>query len=202
MKIIHGDGYSKDELEGFKSTIHDNLLTSMRAVVSAMTTLGIGYANQSNEAHADAILKYPTPIPQGNCLPGELVIAVKELWDDGGVQECLKRAYEYQLNDSAPYFFGEMGRILDANYVPHEQDVLRSRVQTTGIIETNFRVDKLIYRMVDVGGQRSERRKWIQCFDDVQAILFICALSGYDMTLFEDNKTVSECPSSLIAVVK
>ena len=95
-----------------------------------------------------------------------------------------------------------MGRILDANYVPHEQDVLRSRVQTTGIIETNFRVDKLIYRMVDVGGQRSERRKWIQCFDDVQAILFICALSGYDMTLFEDNKTVSECPSSLIAVVK
>ena len=43
--------------------------------------------------------------------------------------------------------------------------------------------------MVDVGGQRSERRKWIQCFDDVRAVLFICALSGYDMTLFEDNKT-------------
>ena len=75
--------------------------------------------------------------------------------------------------------------------MPSEQDVLRSRVVTTGIIETTFRVNKLIYRMVDVGGQRSERRKWIQCFDDVRAVLFICALSGYDMTLFEDNKTVS-----------
>ena len=83
-----------------------------------------------------------------------------------------------------------MGRILTADYLPNEQDVLRSRVQTTGIIETSFRVNKLIYRMVDVGGQRSERRKWIQCFDDVRAVLFICALSGYDMTLFEDGKTV------------
>ena len=44
---------------------------------------------------------------------------------------------------------------------------------------------------MDVGGQRSERRKWIQCFDDVKAVLFVCALSGYDMTLFEDGKTVS-----------
>lgn len=48
-----------------------------------------------------------------------------------------------------------------------------------------------VHRVVDVGGQRSERRKWIQCFDDVRAVLFVCALSGYDMTLFEDGKTVS-----------
>ena len=83
-----------------------------------------------------------------------------------------------------------MDRILAANYLPNEQDVLRCRVVTTGIIETSFRVNKLIYRMVDVGGARSERRKWIQCFDNVAAILFISGLSGYDMTLFEDGKTV------------
>jgi hypothetical protein len=68
------------------------------------------------------------------------------------------------------------------------QDVLRARVRTTGIIETTFRYRDLIYRMFDVGGQRSERRKWIQCFDDVTAVIFVMALSGYDMKLFEDQE--------------
>ena len=46
-------------------------------------------------------------------------------------------------------------------------------------------------RIVDVGGVRSERRKWIHGFDDVKAVLFVAALSGYDMTLNEDGTTVS-----------
>jgi len=43
--------------------------------------------------------------------------------------------------------------------------------------------------MVDVGGQRSERRKWLNCFVDISAVLFLVALNEYDMVLEEDNKT-------------
>ncbi|CAM9909503.1 unnamed protein product, partial [Choristocarpus tenellus] len=43
------------------------------------------------------------------------------------------------------------------------------------------------YSLVDVGGQRSERRKWMHCFDDVKAIVFLVGLSGYHQVLFEDN---------------
>ena len=43
--------------------------------------------------------------------------------------------------------------------------------------------------MVDVGGQRSERRKWIQCFDNVTSVLFIISLSEFNQVLIEDNLT-------------
>ncbi|KAG2233323.1 hypothetical protein INT48_007759 [Thamnidium elegans] len=45
----------------------------------------------------------------------------------------------------------------------------------------------LTYRMFDVGGQRSERKKWIHCFENVTAILFVVAISGYDQCLIEDR---------------
>jgi hypothetical protein len=43
--------------------------------------------------------------------------------------------------------------------------------------------------MVDVGGQRNERRKWIHCFDDVTAVIFVTSLSEYDQKLAEDDTT-------------
>lgn len=48
-------------------------------------------------------------------------------------------------------------------------------------------------RMVDVGGQRSERKKWIHCFEGVTAIVFCVALSAYDLVLAEDEEMVIYC---------
>lgn len=47
-----------------------------------------------------------------------------------------------------------------------------------------------IVRMVDVGGQRSERRKWIHCFENVTSIMFLVALSEYDQVLVESDNEV------------
>ena len=82
-----------------------------------------------------------------------------------------------------------MDKILDHSYTPNEQDVLHSRIQTTEIVETTFTSGNITYQLFDVGGQQSERRKWLHCFDDVKAVLFVAALSGYDMTLTEDGTT-------------
>ena len=45
--------------------------------------------------------------------------------------------------------------------------------------------------MFDVGGQRSERKKWVHCFEGVHCLLFVAALSGYDQCLVEDKTAVS-----------
>ena len=188
MKIIHGDGYSTDELNSFISIIHGNLLTSMAETIKAMDKLNITLHNPSSKLCASEIVNFPTPVQY---IPANIGEKMKLLWQDDGFQECLKRAIEYQLShgDSAPYYFQRMNKILDPSYTPDQQDVLQSHVQTTGIVETSFRKDNITYQLCDVGGQRSERRKWLHCFDDVMAVLFVAALSGYDMTLTEDGTT-------------
>jgi G-protein alpha subunit len=77
-----------------------------------------------------------------------------------------------------------------ANWMPDNQDMLHARLRTTGITETLFEMRDINFRMMDVGGQRSERKKWIHCFDGVQCLLFMVALSGYDQCLVEDQNAV------------
>ncbi|XP_031419997.1 guanine nucleotide binding protein (G protein) alpha v1 isoform X2 [Clupea harengus] len=103
------------------------------------------------------------------------------LWADQGVRAAAARGYEYQLNDSALYFFDNIGRIIGPNYVPTETDVLRVRVRTSGVTETQFCAAQFIFRLYDVGGQCTQKRKWLRCFDGVRAVLFLVDLSRYDL---------------------
>ncbi len=85
-----------------------------------------------------------------------------------------------------------LDRLSSPHYVPTQSDVLRTRVKTTGIVETTFSYKHLHFKLVDVGGQRSERKKWIHCFEDVTAIIFCVAMSEYDLVLIEDDQMVQK----------
>jgi guanine nucleotide-binding protein G(i) subunit alpha len=97
-------------------------------------------------------------------------------------------------------------RIGERDYLPSNDDILRARVTTTGIIETRFDMGNLSIQydlddwvngsMFDVGGQRSERKKWIHCFEAVTCIIFCVALSEYDQVLLEVN-TINRMEESL-----
>lgn len=92
---------------------------------------------------------------------------------------------------SLVYFYADLDRLFDPSYVPNDQDIVQTRSRTIGITETVFHLRDHEMMMVDVGGQKSERRKWIHCFQDVTSILFLVSLSGYDQCLIEDKDAVS-----------
>ncbi|XP_041083254.1 guanine nucleotide-binding protein G(t) subunit alpha-2 [Polyodon spathula] len=187
MKIIHQDGFSKEECLMFKTIIYGNILQSILAIVRAMQTLGINYGDPSKADDGRTLNNLADSIEEGT-MPPELVKVILSLWGDMGIQACFERAAEYQLNDSAAYYLNQLDRITKPDYLPNEQDVLRSRVKTTGIIEEQFSYKDVHFRMFDVGGQRSERKKWIHCFEGVTCIIFCGALSAYDMVLVEDDE--------------
>ncbi|KAI7865399.1 guanine nucleotide binding protein, alpha subunit [Spinellus fusiger] len=184
MKLIHDGGYSKEERITFKEIIFSNAMQSMRVILEAMDVMGISIAHL--QTHAQIIMNLPHQIEQ-DTLPPEVTLAVQALWKDDNLQMAFRRSREFQLNDSAKYYFDSIERIGDPNYVPTDQDVLRSRVKTTGITETTFAISDLTYRMFDVGGQRSERKKWFHCFENVTALIFLVAISEYDQFLIEDE---------------
>jgi len=186
MKLIHDSGYTQEEREAYKEIIFSNTVQSMRVILEAMDAMSISLEHAENSSHKAVILGLPSQI-ESDVFPADAAVAVKALWQDSGVLACFARSREYQLNDSAKYYFDALDRISKADYLPTDQDVLRSRVKTTGITETTFRIGELIYKMFDVGGQRSERKKWIHCFENVTAIIFMVAISEYDQVLVEDE---------------
>ncbi|GAB5369778.1 hypothetical protein AAMO2058_001435200 [Amorphochlora amoebiformis] len=72
-------------------------------------------------------------------------------------------------------------RICKTDFVPNMEDVIRMRWRTTGVYQETFTVE-------DLDGQRSERRKWKFCFKDgdVDAVLFMVAISGFNVVCKED----------------
>jgi len=185
MKLIHHGGYNEQERDSYKEIIFSNTIQSMRAILEALPGLGINI-DPANDARRALVMSLPGQI-EGDVLHPDISDAVRGLWNDPRIRDAVRRAREFQLNDSAVYYFNSLERMSTPGYMPTDQDILRSRVKTTGITETTFRVGELTYKLFDVGGQRSERKKWIHCFENVTALVFLVSLSEYDQMLYEDE---------------
>ncbi|KAI8071224.1 guanine nucleotide binding protein, alpha subunit [Gongronella butleri] len=186
MKIINQNGFSQDELGSWRTVIFRNLYDSAQAIVNAMQQFEYQYTSQDIKDCATKLLQDMDP----NMAQLDPAIAhcLNKFWADANVQRCLEeRQSQFYIMDNATYFFDNLDRIEQQDYVPTEQDVLRARLKSTGITEITFQLDRLTIHMFDVGGQRSERKKWIHCFESVMSIIFCVALSEYDQVLLEDG---------------
>ncbi|KAI8672461.1 hypothetical protein NCS56_00709000 [Fusarium sp. Ph1] len=207
MKLIYSQGFSKNEKLEWKPVIFSNIVQSFKVISEAMSEHNIAFENPDNEASHFRPYLYPSPPMRRECyawhhrggckhmahvlvehelspherMPVDYLEPVKALWADSGVRSAVELGNEYAL------FVEDVDRLWAEDYVPDDQDLLRSRLRTTGITETIFDLGQLTYRMFDVGGQRSERKKWIHCFENVNCLLFLVAISGYDQCLVEDK---------------
>ncbi|KAM3852482.1 guanine nucleotide-binding protein subunit alpha-15-like isoform 1-T1 [Vipera latastei] len=194
MRIIHGVGFTEDERKEFAKVVYQNIFTSIQAIIKAMESLQIPYAQEENAQNARLLLNVDA-YTVVSMEPHHARI-IGGLWEDAGIRTCYKRRSQFHLLDSTSYFLSNLDRIASEGYVPSAQDILRTRVPTTGINEYCFSMQKVTLRIVDVGGQKTERRKWIHCFENVIALIYLASLSEYDQSL-EENNTENRMRESL-----
>eukprot|EP01084_Bolivina_argentea_P037013 68428_1 len=124
-------------------------------------------------------------------LTDEIVSAIQCLWQEPAIQKLYEMRNITKIDDSSAYFWDGLDQLIHPNYVPGMADILLVRHRTTGTTEETYEMSNdsgsfSKMTIIDVGGQKSERRKWIQCFDTVTAVIFVASLSCYDEVLYED----------------
>ncbi|KAI8076377.1 guanine nucleotide binding protein, alpha subunit [Gilbertella persicaria] len=186
MKIIHQNGYTTEELKSWRVTVFRNIIQSAQTIVNALRQFEHQLQSEKLDYEAQKIMDYRLT---DDCIDPLFIDAVISIWNTSAVATLLEtNSSDFYLMDSASYFFDNLNRIGQTDYVPTEQDVVHARSKTTGIVETRFTINKITIHMFDVGGQRSERKKWIHCFEAVDSIVFCVSLSEYDQVLLEESR--------------
>lgn len=116
------------------------------------------------------------------------VEAIRVLWQSATIQDAWLKRAQANINDSHNEYLSDLSRIASTSYKPTERDILISRVRTTQVTVERYMIEGVQFEIYDVGGQRTERRKWISCFENVDAVIFVAALSEYDQTLAEAKR--------------
>ena len=174
VQVIHSGGYTPEQMLQFRYIIQRNALDGITILLNEAQKRDLELT-ADNEDVADQILLWG-----GENLNPEIGAVIARVWKDQAIQDCYKRRAEFQLGDSVVYFLNKVEQLSALEYLPTMDDVLRARVRTSGVVSKDFCIQKAPYRMYDVGGQRSERRRWMQFFDHVTAIVFVAAISEYD----------------------
>lgn len=180
IKIIWNVQHTQLEIRQCIEALQRNCVEAMQTLLSASKQLNIPLEDPSLEELEKRIIA----LDQNQRVTPELAEVIDTLWKDAGVQRIYARRNDFWHMDGTAYYLNEVYRIAGFDFVPNEDDMIWARIRTTGIVVSEVVEKPYHFQIVDVGGQRSERRKWIHCFDDVKAVIYLASLSGYNQGAF------------------
>ena len=125
----------------------------------------------------------------------EIVGSMSLLWQEKAIKSIFEhrasKSVHSQLDDSTEYFFNNIKRICDKDYVASDEDIILINDKDfvrKGITHAKFEIRDSTYDIINVE-QSNERRKWIHFFDSVSGVMFVASLSSYNEWIID--KTVS-----------
>eukprot|EP01083_Nonionella_stella_P068882 183209_1 len=184
LRCIHGTGFSEKDRRVFKEHISAQIIEQINRCVECLSYHnGALQLSPDGEDSAQILEDLGCDV----IVNGEISAHVARLWKEEAIQQIYSLRASYHIDDSSSHFFDSLSRIGEVDYLPSDQDIFMVRYRTTGVIESKFSISGSNFHIFDVGGQQSERKKWIHCFENVTAVIFVASLSCYDQMMFEDD---------------
>jgi len=198
MQLIHGQGFNDIDRQEIAEFVHKNIFDAMDVIILQMepTRLNINFNDEERKLDVKVFQD------EDNSLENRLS-AIRRLWDDPEVKSCFNRRGEYSdthpLNVSTEYFMDKLGDINRPGYLPTTEDVIRVRKNTVGVIQYDFTVSDINFKITDVGGEREERTQWIDFLaQKITCVIFLAAIDEYDTYLItEDNQRLNRLKESI-----
>jgi GTPase SAR1 family protein len=190
IRIIHLSGFNEEERKSYKLAVIGNMINTLQCLIRASASLGIKL-EEDNQKAAENVLRLSGLSDLTEDIRNDIIKISKD-------KSLMKTMRQSNINvpDATPHFLKHVTRIMDDKLIPTTEDILYTRIKTMGISDISFEIEGNNFKLIDVGGQRSERRKWIHYFSEVTAVIFCVALSEYNMWL-EEDPTVNRMLESL-----
>mmetsp|Transcript_10136 Transcript_10136/g.12193 ORF Transcript_10136/g.12193 Transcript_10136/m.12193 type:complete len:361 (+) Transcript_10136:333-1415(+) len=200
MSIMYGSGFTDKERSSTRTQIFYNLIEGTVAVWQAGELVGIKISDEKCAAAAEMLIGIKK---KWNMEPVDIDESIKDaivlLKENEQFQEIVKHRAKFQLLEAWDSFVKRLDKFPTwggPDWLPDNEDMLTVRVKTTGVIDRKFKLDDATISIIDVGGQRSERKKWLRLFNGVTGLIFVASLSEYNQVLFE-NANVNRLKESL-----
>eukprot|EP00040_Diaphanoeca_grandis_P023247 m.126131 g.126131 ORF g.126131 m.126131 type:complete len:351 (-) comp29182_c0_seq1:82-1134(-) len=195
MQLIHGEGFSESVRKDFVKIIKANVMTAMTVLYDGLSQFKL---KLQPELQVAAQTFFEDVNPTVTTCPAALF---SQMWKDEAIQQVYTQRHKLQLGDNCAHFMSHIDTICsNPSFIPSNKDVLYARKATVGVHEYDFvdqRSRNITFKMVDVGGQKSERRKWLACFGDVTAVIFIASLNDFDQVAVESEGGENRLKESL-----
>ncbi|KAI8894540.1 guanine nucleotide binding protein, alpha subunit [Globomyces pollinis-pini] len=181
LKILHGNGFSMEELEKAKRSVVFNLFAICRKIVTE---------SPSEKIQSYFNIEQLTIEEAKESIPVDITTTMVTMWHDPNIKEIYK-TFGDMFPLSSIYFFDKLEQVLNSNYVMSQEDILLMRSVTQHISDNVFEIpvnsNKLKLHFYDVSGLKYHRKHWVAYFENIQLIVFLVAISSYDQVLSEDK---------------
>jgi len=191
IKHLHGvdKGLDSEKMK-FTSVIKHNTLKSFKDFLNMLEQRELEIDNKSKGK--------VEIIENAEELDDEVGLAIEKVWGSKKMKKNYERVEVHlQIPTNSPYFWKIAAKVAAEDYEPSKDDIIQAKIRTIGIQETHFVFDGIKFMMVDVGGQRSERRKWLHCFSNITAVIFLSAIDEYDGKVLEEDNHTNRLSDSL-----